>query len=241
MVKSERVPRIDSEGTRDLVLNLVLEQGPITASRIGKLLHLTPAAVRRHLALLEDFGVIEVLEEYVSPETERGRPARRFVATESGRATTGTTYSDLATKALSFLRDKAGADLLEEFVDARVAELEERYRPVLEAAGTNPLRRVEALSKALTADGYAATVRGVAPGTPILQLCQGCCPIEDVARDFPELCDLETRAFSRLLGVHVQRLSTLAGGGHVCTTVVPVTVLRSRLEAINNSTRRKNP
>jgi hypothetical protein len=43
-----------------------------------------------------------------------------------------------------------------------------------------------------------------------------------VAKAFPEFCDAETKAIARLLGVHVQRLATLAGGEHVCTTCVPV-------------------
>ncbi|MDK7160631.1 transcriptional regulator, partial [Pauljensenia sp. UMB3104] len=50
----------------------------------------------------------------------------------------------------------------------------------------------------------------------------GHCPIQNVAGDFPQLCDAETLAFGKLLDVHVQRLSTLAGGGHVCTTHIPV-------------------
>jgi hypothetical protein len=55
-----------------------------------------------------------------------------------------------------------------------------------------------------------------------LQLCQGHCPVHQVAQAFPEFCEAETRAIGRLLGVHVQRLATLAGGEHVCTTCVPV-------------------
>jgi predicted ArsR family transcriptional regulator len=46
--------------------------------------------------------------------------------------------------------------------------------------------------------------------------------VQDVAHEFPQLCEAEARAFSRMLGVHVQRLATLAGGGHVCTTHIPV-------------------
>ena len=42
-----------------------------------------------------------------------------------------------------------------------------------------------------------------------------------VAAEFPELCEAETAAFARLLGVHVQRLATISGGEHVCTTFVP--------------------
>jgi hypothetical protein len=53
------------------------------------------------------------------------------------------------------------------------------------------------------------------------QLCQGHCPVQRVAAQFPQLCEAEAEAFSRLLGVHVQRLATLAHGEHVCTTHVP--------------------
>jgi hypothetical protein len=45
--------------------------------------------------------------------------------------------------------------------------------------------------------------------------------VQHVAAEFPAFCEAETDAFSRLLGVHVQRLATLAGGHHVCTTFVP--------------------
>ena len=79
---------------------------------------------------------------------------------------------------------------------------------------------VVTLAGALTADGYAATVRGV--GDVTLQLCQGHCPVLDVAQAFPQLCEAELQAFARLLGVHVQRLATLAQGEHVCTTHIPV-------------------
>ena len=68
-----------------------------------------------------------------------------------------------------------------------------------------------------------------APG-PLSGLVRGMALALDSARDdivyfrrqwFPELCEAETEAFSRLLGVHVQRLATLAQGDHVCTTFVP--------------------
>ena len=44
-----------------------------------------------------------------------------------------------------------------------------------------------------------------------------------VAERFPELCEVETDAFSRLLGVHVQRLATIAHGDGICTTHIPRT------------------
>jgi hypothetical protein len=48
-----------------------------------------------------------------------------------------------------------------------------------------------------------------------------------VATQFPQLCEAETEAFSELLGVHVQRLATLAHGEHVCTTHIPLLQINS--------------
>ena len=56
------------------------------------------------------------------------------------------------------------------------------------------------------------------------QLCQQHCPVSHVAHEFPQLCEAETEAIAAVLGTHVQRLATLAGGGHVCTTHIPVKI-----------------
>ena len=102
----------------------------------------------------------------------------------------------------------------------RVALLEGRVGPAVAAAGDDLTRRAVALADALDAEGFAASARPV-PGLPLVQVCQGHCPVQDVAAAYPQLCEAETRAFARLLGVHVQRLATLPTGGHVCTTNVP--------------------
>ena len=84
------------------------------------------------------------------------------------------------------------------------------------------LGSAEILAKVFTDEGYAASVRRL----PVVgeQLCQQHCPVSHVAHEFPQLCEAETRAFARVLGVHVQRLATLTTGGHVCTTNVPTAV-----------------
>lgn len=102
----------------------------------------------------------------------------------------------------------------------------------MRAAGDDPEARARVLAEVLTQDGYAASSRPVAlaDGTTTLgvQLCQGHCPVQQVASEFPQFCDAERKAFGRLLGVHVQRLATLAHGEHVCTTFVPVGAGSSR-------------
>ena len=113
---------------------------------------------------------------------------------------------------------------MEHFARARSTELAERLRPVVEQAGPDPQARVRALAAALQTEGYAASARPVAEGTPAqaAQLCQGHCPVHSVATRYPELCDAETAAFAELVGTDVRRLATIAQGDHVCTTHVPL-------------------
>ena len=94
-----------------------------------------------------------------------------------------------------------------------------RTADAIEAAA--PEERTEALAKALSADGYAATARSAPHPQRGEQLCQHHCPVAHAAEQFPQLCEAETEVFSRLLGTHVQRLATIAHGDGVCTTFIP--------------------
>ena len=107
--------------------------------------------------------------------------------------------------------------------DAGRSEIESRFNELREA---HPERTpIELLTEALGAT-YAPSVKPVRSGD---QLCQHHCPVAHVAAEFPQLCEVETQLFSRLLGSHVQRLATIAHGDGVCTTHVPNPVIPSKI------------
>ena len=161
-----------------------------------------------------------------------GRRARHYVLTPKARTSFAEGYSDLANRALRYLSQVAGDKAIDSFAAARGRDLERRYAAVVESAGKDPSERARALADALTLDGYAASVRDVGDGSFAVQLCQGNCPVRDVAGEFHELCEAETQAISRLVGVPVQRLATLAGGEHVCTTHIPIAMPALRKRAV---------
>ena len=202
--------------TRDRAARAVLELGPLSAASLGVHLGLTAAAVRRHLDALVADGLVEEREPRSTSARGRGRPARLFALTQAGRDCFDQAYDDLAAGALRFLSETGGREAVGAFARQRVADLEARYLPVVDAAGTTG--RTQALALALSADGYAASTRSAAAGE---QLCQHHCPVAHVAEQFPELCEAETEVFARLLGTHVQRLATIAHGDGVCTTYIP--------------------
>jgi predicted ArsR family transcriptional regulator len=214
------------ERTRDRVLNAVLEHGPISAAELGDLLGFTPAAVRRHLDHLSRDGVIEV-KRVARAGARAGRPARRYVLSSQGQSTLGNDYLDIATLALRRLSDMAGPEAVRQFAVERFAEMERRYAPEVEQAGPDIAARARVLSEVLTRDGFVASAASIEAKAPLpaalssVQLCQGHCPIQQLAAQFPVFCDVETEVFARLVGVDVRRLSTLARGGHVCTTHIP--------------------
>ncbi|WP_201466852.1 helix-turn-helix transcriptional regulator [Janibacter melonis] len=207
--------------TRDRVLATVSERGPITAARLAADLGLTPPGVRRHLDQLALDGLVEDRDPAAS-KRGRGRPAREWVVTGAGHDVLPAGYETLAGDAVRFLAAAAGPQAVADFARARMARVEERYAADVTAAGPDPRARTEALVSALRREGFAASARPVgAGGLAGVQLCQGHCPVQHVAAEFPDFCEAERESFSRLLGVHVQRLATLAQGDHVCTTFVP--------------------
>ena len=205
--------------TRDRVTQLLLGRGGATAAQLGAELGLSSAAIRRHLdAMLAD-GEVVSRDQAVRGQRGRGRPAKVFLLTESGRRRCGThTYDGMATAALHWIARYGGEDAVGAFAAEQVAGLEARCRAAMEGAGDDPLARAEALAEALTAEGYAANASTIASGG---QLCQHHCPVVHVAAEFPQLCEAETAVISRLVGTHVQRLATIAHGDGVCTTHIP--------------------
>ena len=213
-------PSPDEHATRSEILRLVQRQGPISAVQLASALALSGAGIRRHLGWLETRGLI-VERQLPVKNRGRGRPARLFVATEAAHQQLGASSHALAVDLLGYLGNLIGPGATEGFAEHRAGDLAQRYVASVEGAGIDPKNRAEALVAALNNDGFAASLRP-GPGGTTLQLCQGHCPIQPVAAAYPEMCEAETKAFAGLLGVHVQRLATLAGGHHVCTTTVPL-------------------
>jgi predicted ArsR family transcriptional regulator len=227
-------PRVDESAasakdadasTRDRVLRTVLEHGPITAAELGRRLGFTPAAVRRHLDRLEADALIGV-KDVPQQRAKAGRPARHYVVNPAAQVRLGNENGRLAADAVAMLRELGGEDAVKDFARRRAAEQEERYRERVQAAPAGA-ERAEALAAALADDDYVAFTRvvDVSTGTHAmrsLQLCQAHCPVVDVAREVPEICEAEAEMFARLLDVDVRRLATLAAGGHVCTTHIPL-------------------
>ena len=206
----------DDIRTRDAVARSILENGPSTAAALSEKLGFTPAGIRRHLDALVSDGVLEAREPHAALVRGRGRPSKVFVMTDNGREKFEHSYDDLAVAALKFMSAQVGEQSIKAFADSRADD-------IIKKASLSIAKRShksEALATFLSDQGYAASVAVKTHGE---EICQHHCPIAHVAAEFPQLCEAETRAFSELLGTHVQRLATIAHGDGVCTTFIPKT------------------
>ncbi len=205
--------------TRDAIARLILEHGPATAATLSQALALTPAGIRRHLDLLVADGILEAREPRTSSARGRGRPSKVFLMTDAGRAQFEHTYDDLAVSALRFMASHSGAHLVASFAQSRADDIEAKANEYINQNRTTRKNdKAALLAEFLTDQGYAASVEDRGLGE---EICQHHCPIAHVASAYPQLCEAETQAFSRLLGTHVQRLATIAHGDGVCTTYIP--------------------
>jgi predicted ArsR family transcriptional regulator len=231
-VEFERTMPVGDQSTRERVVRSILVNGPSTAADLAERLDLTPAAVRRHLDHLLEAGALEARDPRPTAARGRGRPAKVFAITETGRQHFDQQYDDLAVQALRYLAETGGDDAVLEFARRRVAFIERDYDTV--TAADPDLSPAEALARVFSSEGYAASVRSL----PLLhtadgqaaseQLCQQHCPVSHVAHEFPQLCEAETEAIGKVLGRHVQRLATIAHGDGVCTTCIPHTTTAPR-------------
>lgn len=207
------------------VAQVVMNLGPSNAAAIAATLHTSVAAVNKHLDVLETagwvssgarapFGPAAVLAD----RRGRGRPPRVWALTDIGAAHLAERESGqdgcaaVAAAAVDAVSELGG--------ESAVRSLALRYADSLSAQWLNDgIDSVETLAQSLSRQGYAAVVSNGADGG--VQLCQHHCPIADVATAHPQFCEAETAAISAVLGRNVVRLSSIASGGALCTTLIP--------------------
>lgn len=208
--------------TRERVARQILTEGPISASDLAKNFQVSSVAMRRLLDALEAADLIRGDEQAPFGPAKpkgRGRPARVFSITEKGRDYFESAYDKVANDAVEFINEIAGKDGIVEFAKRRSEKLAQKFQIFIK--NSDPLEnKVKSLKEQLTREGYLASVQNEMGPTQTLLLCQHHCPIGHVATEHPEFCEAETKMFSQLLGVNVTRLSTMATGGEVCTSLI---------------------
>jgi predicted ArsR family transcriptional regulator len=198
-------------GTRWLILQEVNRKGRAGVEELAQSLGVRPSTIHHHLPRLEREGLIRTQAE----RHGQGRPRLVCSLTDQGQALFPQGYRWLADELLQAIAALDGPEKVD-LVFQRVGDrLAARYRPRME--GKDPEGRVQEVAGILTELGFDAAAMPVEHG---FCLCDGNCPVLKIAERYPQMCAMELRLLSTLLGKDVQRTEYRLEGAPVCTHLV---------------------
>jgi len=201
------------QATRQQILEYLKVHGPSTVDQLAEVLELSPVTVRHHLDILRSEELIG--EPVVRRRATRGRPQHLFALTDKASSHFPKRYHELANGLLSQIKQHADDRTVNViFAGLSDAMLAEAPRP--DDASPLPARLTQAVAY-LNTQGYVARWSTVDDGF-VVHTCN--CPFEAVASDHGELCGLDARLISTLVGSPVERRTHFAEGDASCTYFV---------------------
>jgi predicted ArsR family transcriptional regulator len=197
---------------RATIVRALKRDGERTASELAELLGVTDVAVRRHLGVLADEGLITNR----TVKQERGRPVSRYRLSARGEELFPHRYEEMVAELIGFISEQQGQNGLRAFLRWRQDRETEAYAQLVD--GDDVPERLDQLAAALRDAGFEADVRETEDG---FELTQTHCAVMEVAKEHPELCAHEAAMFRRVLGdVRISRRETLATGADACVCAV---------------------
>lgn len=190
--------------TRQQILQILESKGSASAAEISRFLHVTPADIRRHLALLQRQGLI--VPAGVAPRRGRGRPSRRFQLAQPALPNNLPRLSHALLEALRARLEPAEFEsALKQAAEAlRAAQPPE---PASAPGAASPSQKLAHAVQLLNQMHYKAHWEAHKAGP---RLIFNRCPYAAIIQDHPELCVLDQRLLEGLLGFPVELIARLA-------------------------------
>jgi len=192
--------------SRQQVFEVIRSQKSVTAADLSRILTMTQANARHHLAVLEELGIIEVIGQ--RRLAGKGRSAKVFGLSAIIRG------NNLALLARALLAENPASDTsLYQRLANRLLVNEIPKREGKKASMTTQLMNaVDHLNQMNYASRWEAWTDG-----PHIVFSQ--CPYRDVIDHFPELCQMDAALLQELMIRPVEQLSKLSldqQGGRTC-------------------------
>lgn len=202
----------DRESTDRAILGLLKTRGPQRAAELARRLGITAMAVRQQLARLAERGEVRHTQE-LRPV---GRPARLWHPTQVADARFPQSYPELALDLLEAMRESVGTDGLDRVLVERTRRQAARYRAEVPGRTAPLARRVAALARIRSREGYLARSSKERDGS--VTLVENHCPICEAARACQGLCAGELALFQDVLGqgVSIERTEHIVEGARRC-------------------------
>lgn len=194
--------------TRTQILTLLRQRGQMTAAELSEALGIGAVGVRQHLALLDRDGLIAT----AGLRRGVGRPSHLYALTPTAEGLFPKRYDRLVLDALAFVEEQGGEPAIDRLFAERRRKLAEQYAPRL--AGKPRGQQVAELAAILNEQGYMCEWDQLPDGTFLL--VEHNCPVDCVARDYPQACEHELKLYEQVLGVPLVREETISEGGLCC-------------------------
>lgn len=195
--------------TRREILEALRRSAGMSADQLAETLGVTAMAIRKHLAALQEEGLL-------TDRLERrpiGRPVSIYALSPTARELFPQQYQELTTELIDDLRSIDGENKVALLFQRRAARLYDQLAP--EVAGRPLPERLAVLSEYLDGQGYLAEWEATAEGGYLLK--EHNCAIYGVAQCAPEVCACELDLFRRLLdGAEIEREQHVIDGDHLC-------------------------
>ncbi len=185
------------------------EQGDVTVAELARKLDMAPVSVRHHLDVLQGENLIS------APRVRRrgtvGRPLQVYALTEAANAHFPRNHQSLAMRMLDELKTLLPAEQLQGMLD-RMADSEARQAPPVPDDASLE-QRVALTVDFLNQRGYLARYERQGDAFILYTLN---CPYSGVSDQHRELCSMDLRLISSLLGMPPSPVNRLAEGDCRC-------------------------
>jgi len=195
--------------TRQEILGLLKRHGEMTVKALAEQMGITTMGVRQHLSSLEADGLLRCRLQ----RQKIGRPRQLFTLTEDAQELFPKGYSPLVLSILVEIEDLDGPEKVKELLRRRYKRLGEEYLKRMDGMGKD--QRFSVLAEFRDRDGYMCDSSIVDDGKR--EIVEHNCPISDVARKYPEICQFEKELFERVLGTGLVRVQHLTAGDRACS------------------------
>lgn len=192
---------------RGQILLEVKKSQPITAKELGSRFGVSSNAIRRHLRELELEGLVRFGRE----RQAMGAPAFAYRLTEDGEALFPNGYRDALTELLDWIAARDGRQAVVEMFEERYAQLTRRLRAELDVAPRE--QRLAATARVLSEAGYMAEW---SESEGSFRLAEHNCAMRAVVQRYPEICQIEERFLTDVLGARVEREQHIGSGCNTC-------------------------
>ncbi len=193
------------QGTRDHVLEFIVQHREVRVEELAEALGVTTAAVRRHLDHLRADGMVNVR----AVKQHTGRPYYAYHPTERALGSLPDGYASILERVLQSVEGREG-------VAERMAEsVAERHRG--EILGAVDEQLIVRVTESLRSEGILESWHAEHDG---YHLVNGTCPYLKAAEFSSLPCESDRKAIELLLGQEVTQLNRIVDGAATCEYLV---------------------